>query len=219
MRLHRGETAAEGWRPVDLSDLVRSMLPDPRPAGRPSMVAVDGRGGAGKSTLAEHLSRLTPPSVVVHTDDIAWHHGFFDWGQLIADNVLQPIHSGVPVSFRPLAWVERGRDGAIEVPAGLDVVWVEGTGVIRQDLEPWFDATVFIQGDLDEQERRLAARDGDTPEIREFIQRWLAEEIPFMQRERPWDRASVVIDGTSSLPVEPNQVVVATTRSAPAPDR
>jgi hypothetical protein len=41
-------------------------------------------------------------------------------------------------------------------------VWVEGTGIIREELAQWIDASIWIQGDLDEQERRVVARDGNS---------------------------------------------------------
>lgn len=88
-------------------------------AGRPRIVAVDGRGASGKSTLADRLSRQVSRSAVVHTDDIAWHEPYFAWGRLLADQVLRPMRCGAGVSFRPPAWVKHGREGMIEVPAGL----------------------------------------------------------------------------------------------------
>ena len=57
---------------------------------------------------------------MIHTDDIAWHHSRFDWSELLARSVLQPIRNGQPVGYRPPGWESHGRTGAIEVPTGLD---------------------------------------------------------------------------------------------------
>lgn len=209
MRLHPGEVEATGWRVATLPDVVRSLREaSPGVAGRPRVVAVDGRGGAGKSTLVERLRAVVPASAVVHTDDVAWHQAFFDWGALLAENVLAPLHRGGAVDFRPPAWVERDRPGAIRLPAGLDVVWVEGTGVIREELARWLDASIWVQGDLDEQERRLVARDGDSPAQQQHIAQWLAEELPFLLREQPWRRATLVVAGTTGLDHDPGSEVV-----------
>ena len=207
MRLHPGETEATGWRVERLSDVAARLRP-PGVEGRPVLIAVDGRGGAGKSTLVRRLRSVVTSSAVVHTDDIAWNQAFFDWADLLADNVLRPLHRGEAVRFRPPAWASHGRPGAIGVPAGLDVVWVEGTGVVREALAPWFDAAVWVQGDLDEQERRLVTRDGDSPEQRRHVAGWLAEELPFLLREQPWRRATLVVDGTARLRHEPATEVV-----------
>lgn len=136
----------------------------PGVVGRPRVIAIDGRGGAGKTTLAERFRRTVPDSVVVHTDDVAWNHAYFDWGAVLAENVLQPVHRGEAVDFRPTARLAHDRRGSITVAAGAEFVWVEGTGAIRAELAAWFDAGMWLHGDLDEQERLLAARDGDSPE-------------------------------------------------------
>jgi uridine kinase len=44
----------------------------------PTIVAVDGRSGSGKSMFANKLA-AAPKVPIVHTDDISWHHSFFDW--------------------------------------------------------------------------------------------------------------------------------------------
>jgi hypothetical protein len=209
MRLHPGEVQATGWRVAQLSDVVRRLCAA-EVTGRPLLVAIDGRGGAGKSTLAERLRTIVAASAVVHTDDIAWHHAYFDWADLIAENVLRPLHRGEAVEFRPPAWAEHDRPGMIRVPAGMDVVWVEGTGIIREELAPWIDASIWLQGDLDEQERRLTARDGDSTAQRRHIAAWLAEELPLMLREQPWRRATLVVAGTTASHHDPaTEIVIA----------
>jgi len=209
MRLHPGEVEAGGWRVVALSDVVRRARDaSPGVVGRPRVVAIDGRGGAGKSTLAERLRTLVPTSAVVHRDDVAWHHAFFDWADLMVEHVLRPLHRGEAVDYRPEAWIERERAGAIRVPDGLDVVWVEGTGTIRRALAGWTDATIWLQGDLDEQERRLAGRDGDTPAQRQHIAEWLEEELPLLRREQPWANATIVAAGPSPLDHDPETEIV-----------
>lgn len=209
MRLHPGEVEASGWRVEKLPNVVqflRNASPDVN--GRPRVVAIDGRGGAGKSTLVERMRRLVPESAVVHTDDVAWHEAFFDWGHVLVEHVLGPVHRGEAVEFRPRPWVERGRAGAISVPAGVDVVWVEGTGVLRQELARWIDASIWVQGDLDQQERRLVSRDGDSAAQQQHVADWLAEELPFLQRERPWVSATLVADGTTRLRHDPESELV-----------
>jgi len=96
----------------------------------------------------------------------------------------------------------------VGLAGGYDVVWVEGTGIIRRELAALIDASIYVQGDLAAQEQRLVARDGDIPEQQEHIARWLDEELPFMAREQPWARATVVVAGTSQIEHDPAQPVI-----------
>jgi hypothetical protein len=104
----------------------------------------------------------------VHTDDIAWHHSFFNWSELLIEGVLKPLYNGEAVNYQPPGWLKKGRAGTIEVAAGLDLVIVEGVGASRTEVTPWIDRSVWVQSDLDEAERRGIARDGGTDEVRDF---------------------------------------------------
>ena len=161
-----------------------------------AVVGVDGRSGSGKSTFAANLATVAPGVAIVHTDDVAWHHSFFDWDELLVDGVLAPVrHQGPPVAYRPPAWDARGRAGSIDVPSGTRVLVVEGVGACRERLHPWFDATVWIQCDPELAYRRVVAR-GDDPV--EFVDEWTARELPFLAHDRPWARATLVVSGQSA---------------------
>jgi hypothetical protein len=160
------------------------------------MLAVDGRGASGKSTLARRIAAAVPRAAVVHTDDVAWWESFFGWDQLLADGVLEPVRRGEEVAFRPPAWQARGRDGAITVPAGIRLLVAEGVGVSRRSLAPYFDAAVWVQSDVVEARRRGIERDGGDEETERFWDEWDREEVPFLAGDRPWERAVAVVCGT-----------------------
>lgn len=188
MRLHEEEREAGPFAPVTDADLAGLL-----PTGR-ALVLVDGRSGSGKSTFA---ARLGHP--VVHTDDVAWHHDFLDWADLLLDGIVAPWRRGEAVSYRPPGWVRQDRAGAIEVPA-TDVLVVEGVGAARAAIAPHADVVVWVQSDLDEARRRGLERDvahGRTPdEAVAFWDEWMRAEDPFQAAEQPWTRAHLVVDGT-----------------------
>jgi energy-coupling factor transporter ATP-binding protein EcfA2 len=210
MVLGEGEPAAGPWQVMQLTQLARTLSPGPRAQlGRPLVLAVDGRSGSGKTTLAGRIQRVIPASAVVHTDDVAWSQAMFDWAGLLIGGILEPVHRGEPVSFRPPAWQERNRAGAIEVPPDSDLVIIEGAGAARHELKPLADTVIWVQSDMAEAERRGIERDGGDEAAIAFWHLWMAEELPFMALQQPWTRADMIIAGTPAIPHDPATEVVA----------
>ncbi len=107
-----GETVAGPYRPMrfdrwsdDLLELAGTY------AVRPRIIAIDGRGGAGKSVLTQRIADAVEATAVVHTDDLAWHYSMFGWGELLVERFLLPLRHGEAVDVRPPGWATRGRRG------------------------------------------------------------------------------------------------------------
>jgi len=188
--------------------------------GRPVVLAIDGRSNNGKTTLAARIAELVPGAIVVHTDDVAWEHSRFGWADLLMDGILEPVHQGRPVSYRPPKWVEHGRPGAIEVPVGCPLLIIEGDGAGRREVARLIDRLIWVQADEAEAARRGAIRDGQ-PDTLDHANKpadgspadpdgWMAEEIPFNTAQRTWERADIIVCGTPEIPYDPvRQVVIA----------
>ena len=210
------EPEAGPWSAVRIEDVAALLLEGLEHApGRPWIVAVDGRGGAGKSTLAQLLLPHLAPAAVVHTDDVAWHEPFFGWGHLLAHDILEPLHQGLAVSFRPPAWPAHGRQGTIEIPAGLRAVIIEGTGADQRRFAEQIDRRIWVQDDHQLAEERGIVRDvahgtnGDAGQSRRFWHEWMAHELPYFVQERPWSRADLIVAGTPVLSLGENELACA----------
>ena len=214
MKPEVGQPDAGPWQAQSLKGLVRRLLPaaGQRP-DRPWIVAVDGRSGSGKTTLVDRLLAQVPDSAAVHTDDVAWHLSFFDWADELRAGVLEPVLKGEAIYYRPPGWVARERPGAIALPAGRPVVWVEGSGSSRQALSDLIDRSIWVQCDNLEARRRLLARDGQ--EEGDLHREWEEQEIPFLLEDRPWERATVIVAGRPTLQHDPKTQVV-TAQPTPA---
>jgi uridine kinase len=215
MSLPPGEPAAGSWRAVRTSELLPMVAARKAvPNGRPRVLAVDGRGGSGKSTLAEHLRHEVSRSAIVHTDDLAWHEPLFGWGHLLT-RALEPLRRGEPTRFQPPAWPRHGREGVIEVPGGLDLVIVEGTGSSQREIAALVDTAIWVQADVAEAERRGIERDvaegvnGGREQAIAFWREWMAAELRFLDEQRPWERADVIVAGTPTIPLGAGEWAVA----------
>ncbi len=175
------------------------------------VLAVDGRSSSGKTTLAARLQEAVAGSAVVHTDDIAWRHSRLGWADLLIGGILVPARAGRPVSYRPPRWDERQRPGAIEVPADCPLLIIEGVGAARRETVHLTDAVIWVQADERETERRNLARVGQPggPPTVQHLRDWMAEEVPFLAGQRPWERACLVACGTPQIPVDPATELVA----------
>jgi hypothetical protein len=112
----------------------------------------------------------------------------------------------------PARWDEHQHEGAIEVPADCALLIVEGVGAARRETAHLTGAAVWVQSDEREAERRSVARvgqPGDSPTLR-HLRDWMAEEVPFLADQRPWERADLVACGTPEVPCDPvTELVVA----------
>ena len=199
------------WEVLGIGELAQ-LLVEHAARGRRlvKLIALDGHSSSGKTTLSGRLARELAHSAVLHSDDIAWHHSLFDWRELLVEGILNPLQAGAPVSYRPPAWVERGRPGAITVPEGTQLLILEGVGVTRADLHDLFDVAVWVETDEPERLRRDDGRVAAGEISREDYDGWMAVENPFLAADRPWLRADVMVAGHSPLPHDPaTEVVVA----------
>lgn len=201
LTLFAGEPAPGPWVVESVDHVVARLLSSVPDQVAIPVVAVDGRSGSGKSTAAQRIAATIPGAAVLRTDDVAWHHSYFDWTGLLRDGVLDPVRRGrPPVSYGPPAWSARSRPGAVEVPASCRMVIVEGVGAGRRELEHLVDGLAWVQSDGVESRCRGIQRDGGTPAAEAFWDDWAAQEVRFLADQRPWERAVVIIGGTPVIP-------------------
>ncbi len=174
---------------------------------QPTIIAIDGRSGSGKTTFAKQLSHAVN-ATLVYSDDVAWHHSFFDWWDLLIENILEPFKAGKNVDYTPEAWKNKGRAGSILVTAA-PVLILEGVSCTRLDYSHWIDLPIWVETNPKIAEERGLLRDGQAG--RDFWFEWQAVERPLLEKDQPWTRAKLVVDGASSLEYDPNLEFVAIT--------
>jgi hypothetical protein len=90
----------------------------------PLLVGIDGLSRSGKSTLAAHIARCIKESSSI-THDVAWHHSFFGWSDVLIEGVLRPLRrDGLPLSYTPQPWTRASAVVSGEYPVSSDEVRV-----------------------------------------------------------------------------------------------
>jgi uridine kinase len=172
--------------------LAESILTASLPDGvRTRLVAIDGLGGAGKSTLAAELADELD-AVVVHTDDFASWENPLDWWPALLEQVLEPLAAGRSARFVPNTWGGPERP-TVEIDAG-GVVIVEGVTASREAFRPYLAFSIWVETPRETRLARGLARDGEP--MREQWEAWMASEDRYVERERPDEHADAVVSGS-----------------------
>jgi uridine kinase len=176
-----------------VGDGVRARRP---PAGmRTRVIAVDGLGGAGKSSFAAHLSTSLGGAEIAHTDDFASWDNPVDWWPELIESLLVPLSRNRVARFERSPWGGDDRGWAEVQPA--DVVILEGVTSSRAAFRPFLTYSVWIETPPDLRLRRGLERDGD--EARRQWESWMAEEERYAETEQPDENADLVVRGDRDL--------------------
>ncbi|KNX39338.1 hypothetical protein VV01_09250 [Luteipulveratus halotolerans] len=157
----------------------------------PVVIAVDGRAGAGKSSLAQLVAARLDDVASVHLDDLfpGWD-GLAAAPALLTAQVLVPLARDEPATFRRYDWVEGAYAEAVSVPRRRFVV-VEGCGCSVGIARPYADVRVWVDAAPATRMRRGLTRDGD--EFGPNWQRWAEQEDALFAADRTAEHAHVVV--------------------------
>lgn len=172
---------------------------------RPVLIALDGRCGSGKTTLAVQLAEQFPGSAVFHTDDyyLPPAQRIRNWAETpcanmdltrLREEVLVPAQAGAAVHCRAYSC----REGAYlpeqcVPPAPLYIL--EGSYSHHPILAGFYDLKVFVTCSKKEQARRLQAREGERYE--NFVRRWIPLEEAYFAQCRIEALADLLWDTTN----------------------
>ena len=172
-------------------------------AGRTTLVAIDGLGGAGKSTLATQLLEAIDDSGVVNVDDFyrpmaateraelraeVGYDRYFDW-QRLRDSVLGPLSRGLCAQYRRHDWATNRLAEWRKVEAGR-VVIVEGVYSTRPELRSYFGFMVYVDAPREQRLERMSKRDYDDLS---WVEHWMAAEDWYEEDERPKEHVDLVL--------------------------
>lgn len=174
------------------------------------VIAIDGRGGSGKSSLAREICQVIPGATHVEYD---WFHlpkaeikdvdNRFDSGRLL-EEVIRPFRAGQrSFELKRYNWgyLSGSRDGFAEEPVWLqdvEVLVLEGCGVLAPALCDHVDVRVWVGTSAQESLARGMRRDieeyGLNPErVRSAWKEWAEWEDDALSRDDRRLRADVIV--------------------------
>ncbi|GAB3599449.1 AAA family ATPase [Microbacterium tumbae] len=158
------------------------------------VVLVDGRSGAGKTTLSRLVAADWP--VAGRPQLIALDSLYPGWDGLDAgvrralDGILRPHGRGRIGTWNRWDW-ERDVDAeAHAVDPSLGVI-LEGCGAITPQTASIADVRVWVESPDDSRRHRALDRDGDG--FRPHWDRWAAQELAHIERDDPRSLATLTV--------------------------
>ena len=199
--LQGGQTHAHTHHRVHPALLSAALAQKPT---RPLVLALDGRCGSGKTTLANGLSAQFPGCTLLRTDDFYlpparrspdWAHtpcANMDLTRL-RDEALRPAYAGQPVAYRAYSCREGACLPPVQLPA-QPLVILEGSYSHHPLLRPYETLRVFVTCTKAEQTRRLQAREG--ARYADFAARWVPLEEGYFAQYGIAESTDFVVETT-----------------------
>lgn len=182
------------------------LLDEKKPlVGKVKFIAIDGRGGSGKSTVARLLATELGAEII-QTDDFASHENPLNWWPLVIERVFEPIAEGAAsLSYPRSKWWPAHTPEPVEHQAVTSTMILEGVSALRREFRPYISVGVFVDTPREVCLQRGISRDlaydtGKTKdEITKMWNEWAEAEDEYLRRDNPKEIADIVIDGTRPL--------------------
>lgn len=181
---------------LDLQNLLKAHQPK---NGRFFTIAIDGRGGCGKSTLAELVKAKLPDFLVLSGDD------YFEpgsdpvvWGDFnddrFAEDVITPLKDSNSFVYRPYDWHADPHitEQPIQITKGF---CIERCYAFKFDLD--WDLKIWIETPKEVCLQRGIARE-HMPKDRVLAawNIWQQQEDDYIRDFHPQQKADITVDGT-----------------------
>ena len=184
---------------MDLIAAIKDLLLAPARSGNTHIIAIDGRAGAGKTTLANDLFLAlssTHRTAVMHMDEVyeGWKLGLGDPLAPRLSHLLHDLSSGRPHQLPIYDWKSEEFTSYREIPL-VDILIIEGVGSAQRVVRECATATIWLDIDAATGLKRVLERDGKT--IEAHMIQWQADEDEHHRREKTRESADFIL---STLP-------------------
>jgi uridine kinase len=161
------------------------------------LVAIDGVGGSGKTTLAKLLQKAFSPSTIVQLDD--FYSPILQAADLprLKDQVILPLRDKKKAKYQVYDWKsEKLSDWHTVSPEG--VIIFEGVFALDKQICRYYDIRIWIEYPAELGFERGVARDiaGDGVDNSEKWKKiWMPLEKKYINEQHPMESADFILDG------------------------
>lgn len=166
---------------------------------KPVLIAIEGFGGSGKTTLAEQLKGALQDAYIINIDDFiikakltepSWDKGAFDRVRL-EQQVLTPATTGKDIAYQKLIWVTDTLSEPIAVPQVAYLI-VEGISSYHPNIAKYYDYKIWVDTPIELAKERGHARDGSNENAQHW-DLWTENDLKYQQKYHPEEQADFVI--------------------------
>jgi uridine kinase len=196
--------------PAALVEQICAAIDTARAPAGPTLVAIDGPGCSGKSTLAQALENaFGERAATVGIDgffvpfaeqalrrapdeDLANAIPHLRWCELERD-VIQPLAEGRAGQYRPYDWERDVVQSPVTVPP-TPIVLVEGLYALHEKLRSHYRFAIWLDVRRDARMSRVEARDG-----RKLLSSWdeiyVPREWSYLTQQKPFEHVDLLLLG------------------------
>lgn len=165
----------------------------------PVLIAIEGFGGSGKTTLAEKLKNSLQDVYIINIDDFiikakltepSWDKGAFDHERL-EQQVLIPATTGNAIAYQKLIWATDTLSELITVPKVAYLI-VEGISSYHPNIAKYYDYKIWVGTPIELAKQRGHARDGSNENAQHW-DLWAANDLAYQQKHHPEQQADFII--------------------------
>ena len=176
---------------------------------RQRIIAIDGGGGAGKTTFASYLQRAIARSVIIKIDDFYRPPQLrtpllstkiinpnFDWDRFKA-SVLEAIKEDREIRYQLYDFKAGTLSGEIiSIPSDVTII-VEGVWSLQEAFRGYYDYRIWLEAPPDVRMERGIARDGEAYR-NVWEEEWIPIDESYQEIYKPHLQANCTIDALHS---------------------
>jgi len=161
------------------------------------LIAIDGPGGAGKSTFAELIKKEIPLFDVVKMDDFylpsaergsKGYHNFHV--EKLVEEVITPFMNDEAIKYSKYNWIEDKIEGEYTVSGNYLII--EGVYSTSDQLKDYYDKKIWVDCHRDIRLHRGLVRDGEKA-YKQWVDEWMPLEDKYVEGQKPRENADYIL--------------------------